>query len=80
MAFWHFLSIYFYTPYSCNTNYILSMLEILYESKKYLENRIEEYFGDGQIYTGDQGYQDLLQRLDEIEEEIEELENSSEEE
>jgi len=78
MAFWHFLSIYLVCNYSCNTNYILSMLEILYESKKYLENRIEEYFGDGQIYTGDQGYQDLLQRLDEIEEEIKELENSSE--
>jgi hypothetical protein len=56
------------------------MLEILYESKKYLENRIEEYFGDGQIYTGGSRLSRSFTKTRRIEEEIEELENSSEEE
>lgn len=48
-------------------------MDILLDIKKSLENRIDDYF-DGQIYHGDQGYQDLLNDLSDIEERIEELE------
>ena len=47
----------------------------LYEIRRSLENQIEGFFGDEQKYFGDEGYQDLLERLDEVQDEIEELEN-----
>lgn len=47
----------------------------LYETKKYLEDKIDDFFGGDTIYSGDRGYQDLLERLDEINSEIDELEN-----
>ena len=47
----------------------------LYEIRTSLENQIESFFGDEQNYFGDEGYQDLLERLDEVNSEIEELEN-----
>jgi len=51
-------------------------LEELKEIKKRLENKIENFF-DGEIYSGDQGYQELLCYLEEIEEEIERIENEN---
>ena len=47
----------------------------LYETKRNLEDRIDNFFGGDTVYSGDRGYQDLLERLDEINSEIEELEN-----
>lgn len=43
--------------------------------KRGLERRIDDYFGGGQKYSGDQGYQDLLQDLDEVENAIDDCSN-----
>jgi len=48
-------------------------IEELRETKRNLENEIENFFGKGQKYEGDENYQDLLNRLSDIEDEIEEL-------
>jgi len=47
----------------------------LIEIRNRLENRINNYFKGGQVYTGDEGYQDLLVQVEELNEEIEELVN-----
>lgn len=52
-------------------------LEDLYDTKRYLENKIENFFGGEQVYHGDRGYQDLLCDLDEVDEEIESRENNN---
>lgn len=43
--------------------------------KKNLERRIDDYFGGDKVYHGDQGYQDLLNDLEDIESQIEEVES-----
>jgi len=50
-------------------------LDELYNSKSKVEKEIENFFDGGLEFTGDRGYQDLLELLNEINEEIEELEN-----
>lgn len=45
----------------------------LYERKKELEEKIENYFDDGEIHYGDGGYQDLLEQQMSIEMEIRSL-------
>ena len=45
-------------------------MEELYERSKNLEERIANYFGDGEIHYGDRGYQDLLEQQVELEMEI----------
>jgi len=53
-------------------------IDELYNLKSRLEERLEKYFGDDQRFTGDEGYQDLLCRLEDVEEEIDnrELKNN----
>lgn len=52
-------------------------LDILFEARLSINEKIKHYFDEtGGYYPGDKGYQDLLQRLDEINEEIEELTNN----
>jgi hypothetical protein len=48
-------------------------LDELYETKSYLENKIENFFDGGQKYSGDRNYQSLLERLEEVEEQIKEI-------
>ena len=48
-------------------------LDELYETKRYLENKIENFFDGGQKYSGDGNYQSLLERLEEVEEQIKEI-------
>ena len=55
-------------------NYENYDLEDLYRTRRHLEDKIENFFGGGEVYHGDRGYQDLLSDLDDIEEQIEELE------
>ena len=50
-------------------------MEELIEIRKSLERRIENYFGDNQKFTGDMGYQDLLEDLENVEEQIEQLDS-----
>ena len=45
----------------------------LYERKRILEERIENYFGNEQVHTGDRGYQELLQELEAVNEELDDL-------
>lgn len=52
-------------------------MEELFERKRNLEERIENYFGDWPKFTGDRGYQDLLVELSEVEEQINQM-NSEE--
>ena len=52
----------------------MNELEDLYDIRENLNNKIENFFDGSQTYTGDQGYQDLLEYLDGIETEIENLE------
>ena len=54
-------------------------LNELYATKRKLEDKIENYFDGEQVYTGDEGYQNLLGDLSEVEEKIEELETSKNE-
>jgi len=53
-------------------------LDELYDMKRNMEEDIENYIGDdrGSFHTGDQGYQDKLMDLYDVEEEIEKRENS----
>jgi regulator of replication initiation timing len=48
-------------------------LDELFETKRYLENKIENFFDGEQKYTGDRNYQSLLERLEEVEEQIKEI-------
>ena len=48
-------------------------LDELYETKRYLESKIENFFDGGQKYSGDRNYQSLLERLEEVEEKIKEI-------
>lgn len=50
-------------------------LDALFETKRNLENRIENFFDGEQKYSGDRNYQSLLERLEEVEEEIKEILN-----
>lgn len=51
-------------------------LDTLYEMKRNLENKIENFFGDGQIYNGDRNYQILLEILQKVNEKIETISNT----
>lgn len=47
----------------------------LEKKKRRIEDKIENYFGEGEPkHTGDRGYQDLLNDLEEVNREIEEEE------
>jgi hypothetical protein len=49
-------------------------LEDLYRSREAVEERIDNFFGvDDTFYAGDQGYQDLLEDLGNIQDHINEL-------
>ena len=48
-------------------------LDELFETKRYLENKIENFFDGEQKYTGDRNYQSLLESLEEVEEQIKEI-------
>ena len=49
----------------------MNELDELYERKSVLEERINEFFqGDDYPHDGDRGYQDLLQQLDEVNDDI----------
>ena len=50
-------------------------LEELESIRRGLEMRLDGYFGNEQKFSGDRGYQDLLQELEDIEEQIENYEN-----
>ena len=50
-------------------------LDALFETKRNLEMRIENFFDGEQKYSGDRNYQSLLERLEEVEEEIKEILN-----
>lgn len=57
--------------------YFMSMeLVELYDRRRAIENRIDSYFGGDTVYTGDRGYQELLEELSEIDTEIEYLQKS----
>ena len=58
------------TFYLKTYNYIIMELDELFETKRNLEMRIENFFDGEQIYIGDRNYQSLLERLEEVEEEI----------
>lgn len=46
-------------------------LEDLYKMRSSVEESIDNFFGEGEtVYTGDQGYQDLLEDLEHIQDEI----------
>lgn len=45
-------------------------MEELYERRRNLEERIANYFGDGEIHYGDRGYQDLLEQQVDVEMQI----------
>lgn len=48
-------------------------LDALYVTKRYLENKIDNYFNRVEKYSGDRNYQSLLVRLEEVEEQIKEI-------
>lgn len=56
-------------------NYINEELSELYNRRKKLANKIANFFHGGQVYEGDRGYQDLLQELDSVEEQINDFNN-----
>jgi hypothetical protein len=47
-------------------------MEELYERRRNLQKRIDNFFGDdeGNVHYGDRGYQDLLESMVELEMEI----------
>jgi len=49
------------------------VVEDLFEEKRNLEERIDNFFGDEEKYYGDRGYQSLLERLEDVEEQIKEI-------
>lgn len=48
-------------------------LDELYETKRNLEAKIENFFSGGEKFSGDRNYQSLLERLSEVEEQINEI-------
>lgn len=48
-------------------------LEDLFEEKRNLDERIDNFFGDEEKHYGDRGYQSLLERLEDVEEQIKEI-------
>lgn len=50
-------------------------LEELESIRRGLEMRLDGYFGNEQEFSGDRGYQDLLEELEDIEKQIENFEN-----
>lgn len=57
-------------------NYDNIELDELYETKRNLENEIENFFGGEEKYNGDRNYQILLERLEEVKEEIKKMLNT----
>jgi len=54
---------------------IYENIDDLYKTIRNLEDKTDDYFGDHDIkHTGDRGYQDLLQDIDDVQEEIDRLE------
>lgn len=45
-------------------------IDELFERKRDLEERIANYFGDEEGHTGDRGYQELLNELEEVNDQI----------
>lgn len=64
--------------FKSNDNYDNIELDELYETKRNLEHEIENFFGNGQKHSGDRNYQILLERLEEVEEEIKKMLNIEE--
>jgi|TARA_B110000908_G_scaffold142542_1_gene170795 truncated hemoglobin YjbI len=48
-------------------------VEDLFEEKRNLEERIDNFFGGEEKNYGDRGYQSLLERLENVEEQIKEI-------
>jgi len=48
-------------------------LDALFQKLGELQSRKTSYFGDGEIYYGDIGYQAILSELEEVQDEIDEL-------
>jgi len=46
----------------------------LYERRRNLQEKIDNFFGEEEVHYGDQGYQDLLEQLVSVEMEINEEE------
>jgi len=54
-------------------------LDDLFEEKKNVEERMDNFFGDDKSpHYGDRGYQDLCERLNEIQEQIDEINKEDE--
>ncbi len=51
-------------------------LDELYNVKRNLENKIENFFDGEQKYSGDRNYQSLLERLEDVEDQIMEIEEN----
>ena len=51
-------------------------LDILFQKLGELQSRKTSYFGDGEVYYGDTGYQAILSELEEVQDEIHELLNT----
>jgi len=47
-------------------------LNILYDDRSYLEEKIKNYFPNGKVINGDKGYQELLELLEDINRQIDE--------
>lgn len=62
-----------HTPQKICVKITTMELDELFETKRNLEIRIENFFDGEQIYIGDRNYQSLLERLEEVEEEIKEI-------
>ena len=69
----------FLEPMSENFKWIKTFegFDELEHAKRNLERRIDDYFDGGQVYSGDQGYQDLLNQLSDLEDEIEQSKKPS---
>ncbi len=48
-------------------------LESLYSERKAIESSLDNFFGDGEFHSGDQGYQDLLEKLGDVQDKINEI-------
>ena len=48
-------------------------LNMLYDDRSYLEEKIKNYFPNGIIINGDKGYQELLELLEETNKQIDDI-------